>query len=95
MTPEQFCYWLQGFFEISGAEKIDARQTKEIKNHLSTVFEKVTPDVSIPFIQPQTYPTPNPWPGTGPWDTICSMQTTKTGKHPDDNKLCGLQDEVL
>lgn len=42
MTPEQFCYWLQGFMEVSGAEKIDPKQLAVIKEHLQTVFNKVT-----------------------------------------------------
>jgi hypothetical protein len=44
MTPEQFTYWLQGFFEISGIEELDKKQTKIIKDHLKLVFHKVTPD---------------------------------------------------
>ena len=38
MTPEQFIYWLQGFFEISNAETITKEQTEIIKNHLNLVF---------------------------------------------------------
>lgn len=47
MTPEQFCYWLQGWIEIQG---VDARyapdqfQWHTIKDHLKLVFEKITPD---------------------------------------------------
>jgi len=46
MTPEQFCYWLQGFFEISDPAQIDAKKTKEIKNHLALVMKKETPNVT-------------------------------------------------
>jgi len=45
VTPEQFCYWLQGFAEISGCEPNDS-EWMIIKDHLKTVFEKVTPDRS-------------------------------------------------
>lgn len=51
MTPENFCFWLQGFFEIS--QHIDHRQgltseaVEEIRNHLKTVFVKVTPEVKV------------------------------------------------
>lgn len=44
MTPEQFTYWLQGFFEISNPEKLDEKQTQIIKDHLDLVFDKQTPD---------------------------------------------------
>ncbi len=42
MTPEQFTYWLQGFAEINVATPTD-EQWKAIKEHLKTVFVKVTP----------------------------------------------------
>ena len=44
MTSESFCYWLQGFLEVSQAEKIDAKQVQIIKDHLNLVFSKKTPD---------------------------------------------------
>lgn len=46
MTPENFCYWLQGFFEISKTTEMTALQVEEIKNHLSLVFKKETPDLN-------------------------------------------------
>lgn len=52
MTPENFAYWLQGFFEISGAKTLDERQVQEIKNHLDLVFTKVTP--TVPKYDPGT-----------------------------------------
>lgn len=44
MTPEQFCYWLQGYFELqpSGSGSICAAQARVIKEHLQLTFEKVT-----------------------------------------------------
>lgn len=42
MTPEQFCYWLQGFSEIVGKNP-DNLQWLMIHDHLQTVFNKVTP----------------------------------------------------
>lgn len=44
ISPENFCYWLQGFFEIQNPETLDATQVQIIKDHLATVFTKVTPD---------------------------------------------------
>ena len=38
MTPRDFCYWLQGYFEISGKTKIDDYQVTLIKKHLAMVF---------------------------------------------------------
>ncbi|MBM6442390.1 hypothetical protein JQF37_01950 [Pseudomonas sp. MIL9] len=51
MTPEQFCYWLQGYFELK--QTIDHRAgatpetMKVIEDHLKTVFVKVTPEVQM------------------------------------------------
>lgn len=48
MTPENFCYWLNGWFELN--QTIDHRkgatpETMEmIKNHLDLVFNKVIPE---------------------------------------------------
>ena len=47
MTPEQFCYWLQGFFEISmdlGQRGLTPQQCQVIQDHLQLVFDKVTPN---------------------------------------------------
>jgi len=40
MTPEQFIYWLQGFFELSDAVSLTEKQVKIIKEHLEYVFTK-------------------------------------------------------
>jgi hypothetical protein len=45
MTPEQFCYWLQGFAELS-PESPTPEQWKAIREHIATVFTKVTPPVA-------------------------------------------------
>lgn len=48
MTPEAFCYWLQGFFEIrdasaaSGDAGLSAAQVEVIRKHLGLVMENVT-----------------------------------------------------
>ena len=44
MTPENFTYWLQGYFEISESKMLSSKQTQVIKDHLALVFTKVTPD---------------------------------------------------
>lgn len=47
MSPENFCYWLQGYFEIGKEETLTKEQVEEIKNHLHLVFLKLTPTVEI------------------------------------------------
>lgn len=42
MNTEQFCYWLQGFGELT-PEPPTPEQWQAIKEHLATVFHKVTP----------------------------------------------------
>lgn len=44
MNETEFTYWLQGFFELSNAEELTREQVKIIKDHLSLVFDKKTPD---------------------------------------------------
>ena len=52
MTPEQFAYWLQGFAELQ-QEPPTAEQWKSVKEHLATVFIKVTPPIlPQPMLQP-------------------------------------------
>jgi len=43
MTAEQLTYWLQGFFELSGATTLNEAQVKILKEHLGLVVKKVTP----------------------------------------------------
>ena len=51
MTPEQFTYWLQGFMEMADPKELNKTQTQQIKDHLKLVFDKKTPEVSLPSIQ--------------------------------------------
>lgn len=44
MTAEQFAYWLQGFSELNTAPP-SPEQWQSIRDHLATVFTKVTPTV--------------------------------------------------
>lgn len=43
MTPENFAYWLQGFFELTESKELTSEQIQMIKEHLALVFTKVTP----------------------------------------------------
>lgn len=47
MTPEQFTYWLNGFFEISDTDNLNDKQVRIIRDHLDLVFNKVTPNRQI------------------------------------------------
>lgn len=44
MTERDFCYWLQGLFELTEVKSLTESQVKMIRDHLKTVFIKVTPD---------------------------------------------------
>jgi hypothetical protein len=74
MTPEQFCYWLQGFSELSGDNPPTPEQWKSIREHIATVFKKVTPPVmpTMPVNDPRrVQPIPsNPW-GDGELRVTC------------------------
>lgn len=39
MTSRDFCYWLQGYFEVSNPKMIASEETEAIKNHLAMVFK--------------------------------------------------------
>jgi len=61
MTPEQFVYWLQGFNEIRDKEAVGLSENEWeiIREHLKTVFHKVTPErdrIKLPDIVPNHYP---------------------------------------
>lgn len=38
MLARDFCYWLQGAFELCDPKTFDEKQTKLIKQHLNLVF---------------------------------------------------------
>jgi hypothetical protein len=42
MTPENFCYWLQGHLELSTDDYLSKDQLEVIKDHLNLVFKKET-----------------------------------------------------
>jgi hypothetical protein len=54
LEARDFCYWLQGFLEISGADKLTPEQVKIINDHLQLVFKKVTPGTTIAYSTPQS-----------------------------------------
>lgn len=38
MTSRDFCYWLQGLFEVGQPVTLNAMQVKQVKAHLAMVF---------------------------------------------------------
>jgi hypothetical protein len=43
MTPENFCFWLQGLFELEDPKQLTESQTKLVKEHLELVFTTIAP----------------------------------------------------
>ena len=39
MKPSEFCYWLQGYFEVSGQSELTKEQGDMVQRHLSLVFK--------------------------------------------------------
>jgi hypothetical protein len=68
MTAQEFCYWLQGFFEVAKPNEITPEQAKMIEEHLQLVFTKVTGH--SPYT-PTTLPSYLTTPGPGHYETIC------------------------
>ena len=66
MTPEQFCYWLQGYYELTNDTDRLSQRDHIIRDHLNEVFEKRTPDrIIYPTTSPNIFPNgtgdyPNP-----------------------------------
>lgn len=38
MKADQFCFWLQGLFELTETKTLNEKQVQTIKNHLKLVF---------------------------------------------------------
>lgn len=49
MTEREFCYWLQGLFEVGKPASLTAEQTEMIRKHLALVFTNVTAN---PYLGP-------------------------------------------
>lgn len=49
MTSREFCYWLQGLFELSETKSLDEKQTELIRRHLNMVFaHEIDPSAGTP-----------------------------------------------
>lgn len=52
MKATDFCYWLQGLFELSNPQELNERQTTLIKRHLHLVFKHdIDPQAGPPEYQ--------------------------------------------
>ncbi|WP_198352328.1 hypothetical protein [Sphingomonas sp. MA1305] len=83
MTAEQFAYWMQGFAELTGDEVPTAGQWRSIREHLQTVFVKVTPPLQDwrPDVN-DTRKVPKVYPGTSPAVPYDWHQRPTTGTPP-------------
>lgn len=77
MSSLEFCYWLQGYFEIRREEVgLSDKQIEIIKDHLQLIFNKVTPNRNVP----------NYYPSIGSVITPTSLQYCAS----DNRKLCSV-----
>lgn len=52
MTSRDFCYWLQGVFEVGEVKALDERQTDLVRRHLALVFaHEIDPSAGGPAEQ--------------------------------------------
>ena len=82
MTPNDFTYWLQGFFEMTEGNNLTEKQVQIIRDHLGLIFDKQTEDYSK-----RTEPAPEEWVRTGkfpmpddypePVKIVCSTADSK------------------
>lgn len=87
MTPEQFCYWLQGFAELHEAPP-GCEQWQSIREHLATVFNKVTPQMPQPLtikeqLDKLRKETPAPFNPFNPFDPNPGRWLDPSYKQPD------------
>jgi hypothetical protein len=54
MKPENFCYWLRGYLELSHEDALERglspQQVKIVSQHLSLVLREVPKDGSEPLV---------------------------------------------
>lgn len=68
MTSRDFCYWLQGFFEIDGVDsvpdnRLNEKQVAIIKSHLAMVFKhEIDPSMGPAIRQDELNKIHNPSP---------------------------------
>jgi hypothetical protein len=61
MTSRDFCFWLQGYFEVSNPQELTERETTLIKRHLNLVFKhEIDPSMPDPTGELQNIHDGNP-----------------------------------
>lgn len=78
MTSRDFCYWIQGFFELTEDSQtnnsLTAAQTIKIKNHLAMVFKhEIDPSFGGPKVQEELHKIHEGSQTTTPLSTFQSM----------------------
>lgn len=74
MTSRDFCFWLQGLFELANPQALTAEQTAAVKRHLALVFtHEIDPSMGDNAKQAildalHAPPSPTSMPGTHPHD---------------------------
>jgi len=67
MQSRDFCFWLQGLFEIANPQELDIRATTMIKQHLALVFKhEIDPSMPDPTGELQAIHDGNPFPPQSP-----------------------------
>lgn len=52
MTGRDFCYWLQGYFELGGSSGLSMEQSDIVRKHLALVFvHEIDPSAGPPAHQ--------------------------------------------
>lgn len=77
MTPQEFCYWLQGYFELSPTVPLcglTQEQAKVVRDHLQLVFQKVTPTPAVAPLSPRPWEW-QPAPYHPPISPICQSES--------------------
>lgn len=90
MNERDFYYWLQGFFELSGAKELNKRQVKMIKEHMELVTNKVT-ETSVEEQSGQSESMPEQYPFEEDIDKIMrrisDVPSRKVSDYPGRDKL--------
>lgn len=61
MTPINFCYWLQGHFELADSDTLTAAQVQMIKRHLHLVFSNTPSPISASWTTCSVAPVATYW----------------------------------
>ena len=48
METRDFCYWLQGFFELNDQEALTKEQVQKIRNRLDSCFYHEADKINLP-----------------------------------------------